>query len=55
MKKTYMTPEIEVKAFSTEDIITASGTTTTPTGLTMIDNDVFDISNAPNDKTITIG
>lgn len=55
MKKTYMTPEIEIKAFSTEDIITASGTSTTPTGLTMIDNDVFDVSNPSADSTITIG
>lgn len=28
MKKTYIRPEIEITSFTTEDIITASGTTT---------------------------
>ncbi len=55
MKKAYIAPEIEIKAFSTEDIITASGAGTSPTGLTMIDNDVLDISHAPEENKITIG
>lgn len=55
MKKAYIAPEIEIKAFSTEDIITASGTGATPTGLTMIDNDVLNVDNTPSDNTITIG
>lgn len=55
MKKAYIAPEIEIKAFSTEDIITASGTGTSPTGLTMIDNDVFVVADAPDENKITIG
>lgn len=41
MKKEYTKPEIEIKKFSTEDIITASSTTSS---MTMISGEPIDVS-----------
>ena len=46
MKKTYISPEIEIKAFETEDIITASGMTTHTPAVDADDKGLeFDFSN----------
>lgn len=45
MKKTYIAPEISITAFTTEDIITASGTTA---GLNMHD-DIIDAASIKGD------
>ncbi len=56
MKKAYTMPEIEIKAFSTEDIITASSTTTpAATGMSINKSDpVIDIGDIGTGNTINI-
>ncbi len=39
MKKAYIAPEIEISVFATEDIITVSGTVSSPTPLSDKDYD----------------
>ncbi len=58
MKKSYIKPEIEITAFSTEDIITASstgGSTGGTSGMTMIPgSSPIDIGSLPSGGTITL-
>lgn len=54
MKKSYIKPEIEITAFSTEDIITASSTGGT-SGMTLIPaSSPIDIGSLPSGGTITL-
>lgn len=54
MKKLYTMPEIEIKAFSTEDIITASSnTTTTVNGLT-VNSTIINVNDIGSGSTINL-